>query len=268
MALRERTNLISIDVSKVPFLSDDTKNNGALVRWAFQIACTRSFPAHDDTPDLLASATDDATSDLRIVPVADMFNHATNAEVDLSYDEYGNLYAYSNQPVPAGSPLRINYGHATNPSYLFARYGFVDESCPFMFCKIMIPHVNTQLQDLGYSHDRMLFHRETGQVAQEVWDVLLYQILSSSNAAKKKEFYDAHMNGDYETKQRFHDMYWPETSAKLLRHLDSMLSQVNDITTKAHAQDITLHPRLPLIMKHNQHMRDTFLKVKAHYFGE
>jgi hypothetical protein len=266
LAMRERTNLISMDVHKVPCLSEQTKNNGALVRWAYQIACTRSFPANDGTMDVLET-TEDAT-DLRIVPIGDMFNHATNAEIDVSYDEYGNFCAYTNQPnIAAGAPLRINYGHVTNPSYLFARYGFVDDTCPFMYCKIMIPHVNTQLQNLGYSPDRMLFHRETGEVSTEVWDVLLYQILSSSNAAQKKTFYEACMNGDETTKQQFHEQYWSETSTKLLQHIDRTLHQVNDITTKAHVQDITLHPRLPLIMKHNQQVRDTFLAVKAQYFG-
>ena len=119
---------------------------------------------------------------------------------------------------------------------------------------------------MGYAENRMLFYKDTGDVSEEVWDVLLFQILSSSNAAKKKEFYTAHMNGDYETKQRYHEQYWPETSAKLLRHLDTLLSQVEDISTKAYEQDINLHPRLPLIMKHNDFVRDTFLAVKSRYF--
>ena len=265
LAMRERTNLISMDVNKVPYLSDETKNNGELVRWAFQIACTRGLEANDGSVDLLE--TSENASDLRIAPMADMFNHGTYPELEIGYDEYGNLHAQTNQDVPAGSPLRISYGDPTNPSYLFARYGFVDDSSPATFCKIMIPHVNDQLRDIGYAHNRMLFFKDTGEASEEVFDVLLYQILSSTNAAKKKEFYDAHMHGDYETKQRLHEQYWPETSAKLQRHIDSLLSQVEDISTKAHEQDINLHPRLPLIMRHNEFVRDTFRKVRAHYFG-
>jgi len=41
------------------------------------------------------------------------------------------------QDIPAGLPLCISYCCPTNPSELFARYGFIDKTSPATFCKIM-----------------------------------------------------------------------------------------------------------------------------------
>lgn len=255
LAMKERANLMALDnVKPVPFLSDETKNNKELVKWAFQIAYTRSFEANDESGDLV------------IVPMADMFDHGTENEIEISYDDQGNCYAQTTRDVPAGSPLRISYGDPTNPSYLFARYGFLDESSPATFCKIMIPHTSKELEDMGYAHNRMLFYKDTGDVSQEVWDVLLYQILSSTNAAKRREFYKAHINGDADTKQYFHELYYPETAAKLLNHLDTFVNQLDELSENAYDKDYNEHPRLPLILKHNEFVRETFLAVRARYF--
>lgn len=256
LAMKERSNCIYFDsaLQEVPYLSPQTKENKDLTKWAFQIAYTRSFEAND------------GSGNLRIAPMADMFNHGTETEVELSYDEEGNCYVQTTTDVPAGSPLRMSYGDPTNPSFLLARYGFLDESSPATFCKIMIPHKNSQLEDMGYAHNRMLFFKDTGDVSEEVWDVLLYQILSASNVAKRREFYDAHMKGDYETKQRFHEQYYPETAAKLQTHIDTFLNQLDELTWKSNGKDLSEHPRLPLILKHNEFVKNTFLAVRNNYF--
>ena len=65
-----------------------------------------------------------------------MFNHGSDyTEIEPSYDEQGNYYAYTTYDVPAGSPLRTSYADPTNPSFLLARYGFLDEATPATFCK-------------------------------------------------------------------------------------------------------------------------------------
>ncbi len=48
-----------------------------------------------------------------IAPLADMFNHGTETEVELSYDENGDCYAIAQYDIPAGSPLRMSYGDPT-----------------------------------------------------------------------------------------------------------------------------------------------------------
>ena len=254
IAMKERANLNHLSTAKrVPFLSQETKGSAELWRWAYQIVYTRSFEANIGGID-----------DLVITPMADCFNHAAESDIDVQYDDEGNCLVQTIRDVPAGSQLRMQYADPTNPSFLFARYGFLDESSPATFCKILLPHVSNELKNMGYSHSRMLFYKD-GEVSQEVWDVLLYQLLSS-NIKTRRELYKAHMEGDYETKQRLHQQFFPQTSAKLLEHIDGFLGQLDALSAKAAGRDIKDHPRLPLIMRHNEFVRQTFLAVRARYY--
>jgi hypothetical protein len=189
------------------------------------------------------------------------FNHGTDYEVILSYDEEGNCYAYTTTDVPAGAPLRISYGDPTNPSYFFAKYGFLDETSPATFCKIMLKQTS-QLKDMGYEYNRMLFYKDSGEASGEVWDVLLYQNLATDPAIQKA-FYDAHMAGDEATKMSIHEHYYPETLASLQKHVDTFLEQLDQLSEKAVGKDYNQHPRLPLILRHNQFVKETFLAVKT-----
>lgn len=190
------------------------------------------------------------------------FNHGTETEVDFYYDDQGNLYAYATKDIPAGSPLRMSYGCPTNPSQLFAQYGFLDETSPATFCKIMNIQPNEQLYDIGYGFDRMLFYHETGDVSEEVWDVLLYKVLEN-NRDVQQSFYQAHMQGDAATKASIHEQYFCETATALQRHVDTFLQQLEGLAAKKVGKDVNEHPRLPLIMRHNEFVKETFLKVKA-----
>ena len=125
-----------------------------LVKWAYQIVYTRSIETED--------------GDLQIVPMGDYFNHGSEfTEIESEYDDAGNYCAYTSYDVPAGSLLWISYADPRNPSHLLARYGFLDETCPATYCKLLPPTVNQDMLDLGYAHDRMLFY-QSGEVADEV----------------------------------------------------------------------------------------------------
>lgn len=254
LAMKERANMNHLMVKKVPFLALETRGNAELWAWAYQIVYTRSFEANNGSGDLC------------IAPMADYFNHGTETDIEMGYDEEGNCHMQTTRDVPAGSPLRMSYGDTTNPSFLLARYGFLDESSPATFCKYIPPHVNDELRDMGYAHNRMLFYKDTGDASQEVWDVLLHQILSSSNIAKKRALYKAHLEDDYETKQMLHEQYYSQTSLKLLEHIDTFVNQLDELSTKSDGKDVNEHPRLPLILKHNEFVRNTFLGVRARYF--
>lgn len=190
------------------------------------------------------------------------FNHATETEIDFQFDDQGNLYAMASRDIPAGSPLRMSYGCPTNPSQLFATYGFLDDTSPATFCKIMTINPTPQLIDIGFGFDKMLFYHETGEVSQEVWDVLLYQNLAS-NRDHQQAFYNAHMSGDQNTKQAIHQQYFYQTSSALKKHVDDFLKSLDDLSAKSAGKDINEHPRLPLILRHNEFVKETFLKVKA-----
>ena len=167
--------------------------------------------------------------------------------------------------VPANSPLRMSYGDSTNPSLLLARYGFLDESSPATFCKILPSHVSDEMKNLGYAHDRLLFYKDTGDVSEEVWDILLYMALGETDTTVQQKFYQAHMQGDYATKQSIHEIYTPLTMTKLAEHIDKFLNELDSLEQKGQyggkvaADD---HPRLPLVLRHNQFVRDTFLAVR------
>ena len=143
-------------LQKVDGLDPAIKGNRELAKWAFNIVFTRSFGPDDNK---------------QIVPMGDMFNHGTETEVAVNYNDDGSVAVYTTRDVPAGSPLRMSYGDPTNPSYFFSRYGFLDESSPATFCKLMLTPT-AQLKDMGYDYSRMLFYKETGDVSEEVWDVL------------------------------------------------------------------------------------------------
>eukprot|EP00980_Cylindrotheca_fusiformis_P022723 scaffold9646_cov133-Cylindrotheca_fusiformis.AAC.6 len=250
LAMEERIKFIQFfqALRYVNFLSDEVKTSKELAKWAFAVVYTRGFP----TPD----------GDFRISPMADMFNHGADHEVELTYDDDGNCCAYTVKDVPAGSPLRLSYGDATNPSFLFARYGFLDESSDASFCKIIIPRPSQKLVDMGYAHNRMLFYKNTGDVSPEVWDVLLYQILVSDPDVQE-QFYQAHMSGDFQTKQAIHEHYYPQTSVALNNHVNTFLKDLEILQNKGVGKDVNEHPRLPLIMQHNEFVKQTFLAVRT-----
>lgn len=234
-------------LNQVNIISPDTKENTELLKWAFNVVQTRSWGGPEEKV---------------IVPMIDMFNHATDPDIAVGYDDEGNCVAYTTKNVEAGSPLTMSYGDPTNPSLLFAIYGFLDETSPATFCKITNIQPNEELRNLGFDFSRMLFYKETGDVSEEVWDIMLYQVLNK-NKADQQAFYNAHMNGDADTKSAIHQHYFAETSTALKNHVDSFLMQLDELSAKSEGKDWNEHPRLPLILKHNEFVKNTFLTVKS-----
>lgn len=156
----------------------------------------------------------------------------------------------------------MSHGDPTNPSRLFAVYGFLDDTSPATFCKLLIPKPTRQLINMGYDHSQMLFFK-TGDVSEQVYDVLLYQILDREDRQAQQALYEAHMHGDVETKYAIHQHFSDKTMAALNKHVDTFLRQLDELSAKAVDKDINEHPRLPLISRHNEFVRETFLRVKA-----
>jgi len=257
---KERAKLNNhLSVKRVHFLSEETKGDDELWKWAFQVVYTRGFEATD------------GSGDFRIVPMADMLNHGTETEVELAYDEYGNCYAQTTKDVAANSPLRMSYGDPTNPSFLLARYGFLDESSPATFCtpKVIRTRLNEGMGNLGYDYSSMLFYKDTGDVSEEVWDTLLYMALGEDDEGKQQEFYQAHMYGDYQTKQSLREQYYPQAAAKLLEYVDNVLQELDLRSGKAEYGGQVVgndHPRLPLILRQNDFAKNTLLAVRSRHF--
>ena len=97
---------------------------------------------------------------------------------------------------------------------------------------------------------------------------MLYKYLEKLDTDLRREFYDAHMAGDYDSKQAFHEKYYPELVRKLMFQVDSFIQILDDLSEKTHALDLDEHPRAPLILRHNEFVRETFLAVKNRYYVE
>jgi len=237
-------------LQKIDFL-DKSIESRAMGLWAFNVVSTRSF------------SVDGTETDKFIAPLADYFNHGTYPNAAYGKDEQGNVVVYATQDIQPGEPIQVSYGDPTNPSRLFAVYGFLDESSPATFCKITHIQPNDELRNLGLDFSRMLFYKETGEVSTEVWDVLLYDILGKINKNDQQVFYQAHMEGDGELKNQIHQYYFAQTSTALKKHVDDFLKNLEALSNKSVGKDFAEHPRLPLILKHNQFVAQTFLNVKA-----
>jgi hypothetical protein len=110
----------------------------------------------------------------------------------------------------------------------------------------------------------MLFYKDTGEVAPEVFDVLLYVILGEkSDRTEQRDFYNACISQDEATKSAYHQQYAYETSSRLKEHVDSFLDELDELSTKAQTKSLETHPRIPLILAHNEFVKQTFLKVKG-----
>lgn len=259
-----RTEKVKLDnfvqvIKKVDIISDSIKNNQELLKWAFNCVYTRTY-CHKEGQN---------EDDVALVPFADMFNHAAETEIEVYFDGDGNCMAYTLMDVPANSPLRISYGDPTNPSFLFARYGFLDNTSPAGYCKMMdIPKTPENI-NLGNEPSKMLFYHDTGDISQEVLDVVLYaKVLTkmgyTDNLGElKKQFYEACMIGDEATKAQFHEQYRYEVMKEILDHCNTFLQSLEALEKKSEGKSFDQHPRLPVILQHNEWVKETFLKVKA-----
>lgn len=247
LALTERINLTNFKKASkfLPLSNQQIASDDSILAWAYNVAVTRSIEWNGER---------------LIAPMADFFNHGADTEVDISYDNDGNCVVYSSRDVPAGSPLRMSLGDPTNPSPLFATYGFLDESSTATFCKLM--HMMDEMNQLGYSFSNLLFFKETGDISAEVYDVVLYSVLLKNDPGTAQAFYQAVTGGDEATKNQFHEQYFQYTKEELQKHVDTTLQDLDRLSQLARSYDVRTHPRVPVILQHNAFVKETFLKVK------
>lgn len=119
-----------------------------------------------------------------------------------------------------------------------------------------------ELKTIGLDFSRMLFFKDTGDITSEVWDVLLYSKVLANDLETKTAFYEAHVNGDADTKNAIHQQYMNRTSKELKLHVDTFLEQLTVLSAKADGKAWDEHPRLPLILRHNEFVKATFENVK------
>lgn len=248
LAMAERKTSVSFQkAAKLTPLSEEILGSICALKWAYNVAITRSVEWYGE---------------LYLAPLADMFNHGMDTEVEVSIDESGNCIALATKNVSAGSPLRMSYGSSYNPSPMFAKYGFLDESAPATFCKLM--DQKEEMEELGYTFSDLLFYHDTGEISPQCFDVVLYAMLKKLEPDQARGFYQAVVNGDEDTKQAYHQNYYKNTVATLSKHVDGTLQDLAGWSAKAQGYDLLTHPRVPVIMAHNEFVRTTFWNVKAY----
>mmetsp|Transcript_10892 Transcript_10892/g.19822 ORF Transcript_10892/g.19822 Transcript_10892/m.19822 type:complete len:469 (+) Transcript_10892:91-1497(+) len=245
-------------LGKVDVISDLVKGDMDSLKWAFNSVYTRAYADKDGQG-----------SDVTVTPLGDMFNHGTETDIEVYFDEGMNAMVYTTADVAANSPLRISYGCPTNPSFLFARYGFLDETSPATFCKMMDIPKTPENVNMGMDFSKMLFYHDTGDISPEVMDVVLYaKVLTNLKSSPetdgyKQAFYEATMNGDEQTKGQISEQFRYETLSEIKKHVDTFLESLVELEKKSYGKSLEEHPRLPLILRHNEFVKETFLKVQS-----
>ena len=232
-------------LQSIQFLDSATLLDKELIKWAYNVALTRSTLV--------------GTRELRIAPMADYFNHGADTEAEITFDNQGNCLVSATRDVPAGSPLRISLGEPRDPSPLFAKYGFLDETSPATYCKLL--HLKEEMQKLRYEFKDLLFSTG-GEISPAVYDVVLYSILGQNDPNVQQQFYQAVLSGNEEAKNSFHQQYFSYTLDALKQHVDTTLRSLEELSRKAQSLDVRTHPRAPIILRHNEFVYNTFLAVQ------
>ena len=188
-------------------------------------------------------------------------NHSSEPNCEITFDNGGNCCVTANYDIQPGSPLTISLGDPTNPTPLFAVYGFLPSDCATIFCKAM--HLDSIIKDLGYDFKDLLFQTQSGEIAPKVWDIFLYEILQKNDQGSADNFYVACKTNDESTKQEYHSHYFSYTLDALKQHVYSILADVEQLTAAAQSYDLRTHPRVPVIVAHNSLVRDTFTMTAA-----
>ena len=80
-------------------------------------------------------------------------------------------------------------------------------------------------------------------------------------------FYLAHATGDDSTKGGHRERCFLATLSALVAHVDCLLDELEELALgleiqRGQGRDAALHPRMSLIMRHNEFVRDTLEAVR------
>lgn len=101
-----------------------------------------------------------------IAPMADLLNHSAEPNCEITFDMQGNCQVTAMYDIPAGSPLTISLGDPSNPTPIFAQYGFLPQDTSTIFCKAM--HLEKYINELGYDFKDLLIQTQSGEIAPKV----------------------------------------------------------------------------------------------------
>ena len=232
-------------------LSQETRNDEELLRWAFNVVFTRCWGQEGD----------DEENRKDIVPMGDMFNHGHPGNVVIDYDKDRNCNILLKDDVKPGDALSLSYGFETNPYRFMVVFGFVDESQQTIYSQLLSANPSKRHVDMGYDVSKMTFSTTDGSFTEEVWDFVLYSLLEQVPDIQEA-YYKAHVSGYQHTKDSIRRKFYIETCIMLKKHVDKTLLEMNDLIKKIDQYDMNEHELLPMIRRSNVFVAQTFSKVK------
>lgn len=256
-----------------------------LCTWAFNVVMTRCWRYAQNSEyngDDGSLNDDNGNNDMVrpiIVPLGDMFNHKEPPNVMVKdSDLLDSVEFVLAQDIPVPHPsqrkgdqsdsssidLFLSYG-LTNPHRFLTVFGFCDESMPEVFSQLLFQNPTPELIHLGCNdRSKMVYRTSDGGISTTVWDCILYTLLAQV-PSEQQEFYTAHMEGNVEEKMRFHRKYALEEALTLRNHVEATANEFRDYFRKIDfmkEEERALHPRLPLIRRHNHFLYRIFDKVR------
>lgn len=233
-------------------LSAETLNDERLIEWAYNVALTRHQKVLSQNGKI----------EKKLAPMADMINHSSQPNANIQYDLMGNARVVATQDIGPNTEITVSYGDSTNPTPLFAQYGFLVNDSPSIFCKAL--HLEKPRKALGYDYGDLLLDTQGGQVAGPVWDLFLFGVLlDQQDSENAQAFHTACAKRDEETKQAYHSHYFVYTLQALKDFCGNMLQDIDRLTQVAQTYNVAQHPRVPILLAHNQLVQSTFQKVQA-----
>ena len=233
-------------------LSQETRGDEELLRWAFNVVFTRCWGQDGD----------DEEDRKDIAPMGDMFNHGHPGNVFINYDEDRNLEIILKEDVLPGDALSLSYGFETNPYRFMVVFGFVDESQESVFSQLMASNPTERHVELGYDVAKMTFNAADGSFTEELWDFVLYSLLEQVPEIQEA-FYQSHISGNQSTKNAIRRQFYLETCIMLKKHVDKTLNEMNELIKKIDQYDMDEHELLPMIRRNNVFVSQIFSKAKG-----
>jgi hypothetical protein len=103
-----------------------------------------------------------------------------------------------------------------------------------------------------------------------VWDVLLYDAVLSPQ--DQQAFYQAFLAGDEPTRQHCHEQNFAQTLRVLRKHVNFLMNELEELemgieTQAKRGTHFFRYPRLPLLLKHNEFVKNIMEKVQLNVDG-
>lgn len=70
------------------------------------------------------------------------------------------------------------------------------------------------------------------------------------------------MTGNEGLKQQYHEQYFSKTLSALQKHVDYLVTELEELSESSWRKDLTRHPRFPLLIKHNEFVKEIFEAVQ------